>query len=255
VLASKVRVLPGKPPVDRVLCHGGTRSGDRAGGGTATIAVVTVVAGVDACRGGWVAIALDRGQFSTAVFATSFPDLLARCIRAEAIGVDIPIGVPDEGLRAADVAARAFVGPRRGSVFPTPPRAALAAGSYAEARSIVPSLSAQSFAIGRKIIEVEACLDDERVFEVHPEVSFATLAGHHLRHSKRSWNGQMERRQLLEVAGIILPNELPIGDVAADDILDAAAASWTAARKATGKAATLPLEPPIRGGRVVAIWR
>jgi Protein of unknown function (DUF429) len=46
------------------------------------------------------------------------------------------------------------------------------------------------------------------VIEVHPEVSFAALAGRPLRNSKRSWNDQMEQRRLLASAGIELPDEL-----------------------------------------------
>jgi predicted RNase H-like nuclease len=114
-------------------------------------------------------------------------------------------------------------------------------------------LSAQSFALGKKILEVEGCLE-ERVFEVHPEVSFAALARRQLLHSKRSWNGQMERRQLLAMAGIELPDDLVAGQVAADDVLDAAVAAWSAARKARGAAATLPPDPPLQDGRPVAIW-
>jgi predicted RNase H-like nuclease len=116
-----------------------------------------------------------------------------------------------------------------------------------------PSLSAQSFALGKKILEVEARLN-ERVFEVHPEVSFAALAGQHLRYSKRSWNGQMERRELLAAAGLELPDELDGGEAAADDVLDAAIAAWTAERKLRGEARTLPAEPPVVNGRAVAIW-
>lgn len=212
-----------------------------------------VVAGVDACRGGWVAIALEDGQFADSLLATTFAQLLRTLADAAAVGVDIPIGLPSEGVRAADLAARAFVGPRRSSVFPTPSRAALVATTYAEAREILPSLSAQSFALGRKILEVDDCLE-ERVFEVHPEVSFAALAGQHLRHSKRSWNGQMERRRLLTAAGVDLPNELTAGQAAADDVLDAAIAAWSAARKTRGEAATLPADPPVQDGRPVAIW-
>lgn len=145
------------------------------------------------------------------------------------------------------------VGRRRGSVFPTPPRVALAAATYAEARTLFPSLSAQSFSLRTKILEVESCLED-RVFEVHPEVSFAALAGRHLRHSKRSWNGQAERRRLLRGAGIDLPEELAAGQAAPDDVLDAAVAAWSAARKAKGEAATLPSDPPLLDGRPVAIW-
>jgi predicted RNase H-like nuclease len=213
---------------------------------------MSVVGGADAYRGGWVAIVVD-GQFAYSLLAATFANLLGNLGAAAAIGVDIPIGLPSEGVRAADVAARAFVGPRRSSVFPTPTRAALDAATYVEARRLLPSLSAQSFALGKKILEVEAALE-ERVFEVHPEVSFAALAGHHLRYSKRSWNGQMERRRLLAAAGIDLPDKLSAGQAAADDVLDAAIGAWSAARKARGEAATLPPDPPVQDGRPVAIW-
>jgi predicted RNase H-like nuclease len=212
-----------------------------------------LVAGVDACRGGWIAVVLDADQFADSISAPTFVELLGRVQDAGVVGVDIPIGLPSEGARAADVAARGFIGPRRGSVFPTPPRAALAAATYAEARRVLPSLSAQSFALRKKILEVEACLE-ERVVEVHPEVSFAALAGQPLRHSKRSWNGQMKRRRLLASAGIELPDELTAGQAAADDVLDAAIAAWSAARKDRGEAATLPADPPMQDGRPVAIW-
>jgi predicted RNase H-like nuclease len=49
------------------------------------------------------------------------------------ITIDIPIGLPDTGSRAADHAARVAVGPRWQSVFLTPIRAALEAPTYAEA--------------------------------------------------------------------------------------------------------------------------
>lgn len=216
---------------------------------------MTLVVGVDACRGGWVAILLSNGRFADSVFAPTFAGIVERLTDAAAIGVDIPIGVPSGTRRAADAAARAFVGPRRSSVFATPPQAALAAATYAEARAVVPSLSAQSFALREKILQVEASLPDERVFEVHPEVSFAALnGGKHLQHSKRSWNGQMERRRLLTTNGIVLPDEIEAERAAADDVLDAAVAAWSAFRKARGEAKTLPAHPPIEDGRMVAIW-
>lgn len=214
---------------------------------------MTVVAGVDACRGGWVAIVLEDDRFADSILAATFAQLRGALAGAAAVGVDMPIGLPSTGVRAADLAARAFVGPRRSSVFPTPPRAALEASTYAEARGVVPSLSAQSFALRKKILEVERCLD-ERVFEAHPEVSFAALADRHLLHPKRSWNGQMERRQLLAAAGIQLPDELVAGRAAADDVLDAAIVAWSAARKARCEAAALPPDAPMHDGRPVAIW-
>jgi predicted RNase H-like nuclease len=40
----------------------------------------------------------------------------------------------------------------------------------------------------------------------------------------------------------------------ADDVLDAAAAAWTARRKAVGEARSLPDPPELIRGRPVAIW-
>jgi predicted RNase H-like nuclease len=214
---------------------------------------VSYVAGVDACRGGWVAVVAEDGKFVDSVLTATFADLLKIFGKATAVGVDIPIGLPSERPRAADLEARAFVGPRRSSVFPPPPRIALAAATYAEARLLVPSLSAQSFALGRRILEVESQLE-ERVLEVHPEVSFAALAGRHLHYPKRSWNGQLERRRLLADAGLELSDHLVAGKAPADDVLDAAVAAWSATRKARGEAQTLPADPPTQEGRVVAIW-
>jgi predicted RNase H-like nuclease len=216
---------------------------------------MTVVAGLDACRSGWIAVVLEDGRFAEALVAATFAAAIHRLDRAAAIGVDIPIGLPmDNALpRPADGACRRFVGPRRGSVFPTPPRRALLAPTYAEARTILPSLSAQSYALRRKILEVDEALSDH-VFEVHPEASFTAMAGAPMRHPKRTWNGLMERRALLAAAGIEIPGDLPGCDAGADDVLDAAAVAWTAARKARGAARTLPDEPPFDGGRAVAIW-
>ena len=214
------------------------------------------VAGVDACRGGWVAVVLERGSYARALLAPGFGALLAELEGAVAVGVDIPIGLPAAGRRPADAAARAFVGPMRNAVFPTPPREALLASTYAEARKLVPSLSAQSYALRKKILEVEAHVSDGRIFEVHPEVSFAALAGRrYLQYSKRTWNGQIERRRLLAGHGIELPDEIgDAGRAGPDDVLDAAAAAWSANRFRQKKAKTLPESPPKQSGRAVAIW-
>ncbi|MBM4374493.1 MAG: DUF429 domain-containing protein [Deltaproteobacteria bacterium] len=95
-----------------------------------------------------------------------------------------------------------------------------------------------------------------RVIEVHPEASFRQLAGDHLRASKKSYNGMMQRLELLSAAGIVLPKQLSIGRVAVDDVLDAAAAAWTANRHALGISRSMP-GPELQerdGERVIAIW-
>jgi predicted RNase H-like nuclease len=199
--------------------------------------------GVDAARGGWIAVALRDGRFADAVLERRFPALLERFTDAVVIGVDVPIGLPDVGSRRrADLEARAVIGARRASVFFTPPRAALEAPTYTEARTLAPGASAQGWALRASILDVDR-VRDQRVREVHPEVSFAVLAGRPLAAAKRTWNGQRERLQLLAGAGIEIPDVLDAGLVAADDVLDAAVAAWTATRVARGEHITLPSEP------------
>jgi predicted RNase H-like nuclease len=199
--------------------------------------------GVDAARGGWIAVALEDGSFVDAVLERRFPALLERFPEAGAVGVDVPIGLPAAGeRRRADIEARRVVGPRRASVFFTPPRAALDAPTYGQARVLVPGVSAQGWALRTAILDVDR-VRDPRVHEVHPEVSFAVLAGEPLAFAKRTWNGQRERVRLLASAGIELPDRLDAGLVAADDVLDAAVAAWSAARIARGEHLTLPADP------------
>jgi len=199
--------------------------------------------GVDSARGGWIAVALVDGHFEDAVLERRFPALLERFGDADMFGVDVPIGLPEHGARRrADVDARTVVGGRRSSVFFTPSRAALEAPTYSDARSVAPSTSAQGWALRTAILDV-ARIDDPRVREVHPEVSFAVLAGSPLAFAKRTWNGQHERQTLLRGAGITIPKRLDAGLVPVDDVLDAAVAAWTATRIVRGEHVTIPPDP------------
>jgi len=211
------------------------------------------VVGIDACRGKWLAVALENGRFAGARLAREIAGLAVAWPEARAIGVDIPIGLPAEPWRLADREARVFVAERRTSVFATFPRLVLEAPSYEEAKSICvdkgwPRPSIQSYGMRHRILEVdELAAADPRVFEVHPEVSFRELAGQPLA-SKRTASGVAERRVALAGVGIEVP-ELPYP---LEDVLDAAVSAWSAARYARGEA--LPL-PPGHGERIGAIWR
>jgi predicted RNase H-like nuclease len=224
---------------------------------------VAEVAGVDAFRGGWVAVVLRDGAFAGAVAGRRFREVLAAMPAGAVVAVDIPIGLLERGWRRADAEAQRFLGRRAASVFRTPPRAVVEAGTPAEAHELCQALTGEKLSpfalnLAPRILEVEACRDEAgaRLYEVHPEVSFQALAGQGLAAGKKTWAGMVERRRLLKGAGIVLPDDLGTAGVAAvDDVLDAAVAAWSATRIAAGTAACLP-DPPERDtdSRPVAIW-
>lgn len=224
------------------------------------------VIGVDACAAGWVGISLGEGG-AVPYFATRIDELLTDAAQdgpIEVVAIDMPIGLPDRGFRQADVLARQYVGPRRASVFMTPVRAALQAETHRQAVAINHRLagvgvSIQAFALKPKILEVDQWVRHTplRVAEVHPEVSFAHLAGGHLRFPKATWAGAETRRDLLAGAGIVLTGDLGSAGAAAkvDDILDATAAAWTAQRVMQGEAECLPaVAETFSDGLPCAIW-
>jgi predicted RNase H-like nuclease len=208
------------------------------------------VAGVDGCRGGWLSAVVEDGGVPRFVLHSTFAEVLT--LDAEVIGVDMPIGLLDRGWRPCDLAARDFVGPRRASVFPTPPRAVLEAPDYEAAvresrRLTGMGVSRQSYGLRRRIFEVDSCAArDERVIEVHPEVSFCELAGEALP-SKHMPEGHAARKEVL-----VLCDTSAVARSLALDALDAAAVAWTAARYARGDAEPLPAGHERRIG---AIWR
>lgn len=228
------------------------RRGERVTPGRVGGAVGKKVLGIDAAAGEWFAVLLVDGYFAGADLQPSVSALLTRFAGVEVVAIDMPIGLPVGQSRPADAAARAFVGPERAaSVFSTPPAEVLAAATYAEAVEIARRLlgmgiSRQTYALRDCIFEVAGIArSDDRIVEVHPEVSFRALNGAPLRYSKHSWSGITERRALLSSVGILLPDDLPSGGrVAPDDVVDAAVAAWSAMRVAEGSSSTLPTEPP-----------
>jgi predicted RNase H-like nuclease len=114
-------------------------------------------------------------------------------------------------------------------------------------------LSILSWSLKAKILEAEdLCSRHNDVIEAHPEVSFRAIKGTALEFSKKAWNGQDDRRRLLELVGIRILDVLPgkSGKVPPDDILDAAAAAWTAHRFALGQAKSLPAKPVEGSGTI-----
>jgi predicted RNase H-like nuclease len=70
------------------------------------------------------------------------------------------------------------------------------------------------------------------------------MNGSPLAASKHSWTGQAERRKLLAATGITIPTDIGYaGRCSVDDVLDAAAAAWSAHRVRAGSGQCLP-DPP-----------
>lgn len=178
--------------------------------------------------------------------AGSFADLLA--LEAAVVAVDIPIGLPEgRQRRAADLEAKARLGAQRSSVFFVPPRVVLEATTQNDATRLSRAagsvgVSIQTFHILDKVAEVDDLLrahQDDRVVEVHPEVSLRRLGGVPLP-PKRTLAGRTARLELLRswLPELALPSPRP-GRAQPDDCLDAVACAWSAARWLRGEAEVL----------------
>jgi len=235
------------------------------------------IAGLDGCRGAWAGALLDLDDPERHRCAL-FPDVAALLDAPEqplVVGIDVPIGLPDRilgGGRAADLAARAKLGPARSSVFPMPPRAAIYAADYDAAKAASRAASDPPFApsiqgynIFRYVRAVDMLLRArpelrDRIHEVHPEVAFHALnGGRPLGRPKkgpRAREGLDLRRRLLAEAG--LPGALidaRAKGVPADDHLDALAALVVARDILAGRAVPMPEVPGCDAyGLPVVIW-
>ena len=219
---------------------------------------MTPVAGVDGCRVGWIVVHEGHAEVHP-----DFAAVLAALPDDAVVAVDMPIGLVDEyevGGRECDRQARARLGRVRGtSVFPAPPRPALAARSLDAARLLGWPATKQALNIAAKIDEVDRVMTpalQRRVYEVHPELCFAELnGGLPIVSKKRRRSGRDERWTLLEGAGVARP-ERPRAGEAEDDLLDACAAAWSAGRIAQSEDQVLPSSPPCdaRGLRMEIRW-
>jgi len=179
------------------------------------------------------------------------------------VGIDIPIGLPDSTIRQADVLARKALPGKASSIFSTLTRTAYGEATRLDADAVNRGLvgqgvGAQAFALRDKIVEVDAWLRTRptvTVLEVHPEVSFATMTGAPILASKKTDDGRDQRLAALAAAGIARPSVLQGQGYAADDVLDACAVAWSAARHAAGLARSLPDPPEVfSDGIPAAIW-
>jgi predicted RNase H-like nuclease len=219
-----------------------------------------VVCGVDGCKTGWVVVwhELTSNRLWWDVVRT-LPEIAAASPRTAVIAIDVPIGLLDAGARECDREARRRLGsPRSSSVFTAPLRPLLDAHDYAEASALRrrlegKGLSRQAWGIVPKVREVDEALraDGELrqvVREVHPELCFAGMnGGRAMAARKKIAAGRTERVAVLRAQfGDVVDEALaskPSG-CQADDLLDAFAAAWTAARVAHEQEEVIPTIVP-----------
>jgi len=205
------------------------------------------VLGVDGCRGGWLWAVLDDDDRVTWHWTREIKELLEQA--ADVVAIDIPIGLPDAGIRACDVQARAALGRRGVTVFPAPVRPVLESTTYAEARRLLAdlgggSMSAQAFGIVGAVRQVDAALtpaDEARVVEAHPELAFALMGDGVALPGKRTVEGASLRVQRLTAWLPAVAQVLAEAPARArpDDVLDALACAWVARRWRAGTACVL----------------
>jgi len=239
------------------------------------------VAGVDGCPGGWLVVLrpIDDAAQAQAQLVSKFSDVLGVQPAPAIIGVDMPIGLPDVsgvGGRRADIEARANLGARQSAVFAVPSRTAVMQPVYSEAcavamRTSVPprKVSKQCFNLFLRIREIDALMTpavQARVYETHPELGFWALNGERpLGEPKKMKSrphpaGLELRRDLLSAAGYSRRfledmSAFPARHAGADDLLDAAACAWSAARIVNGTAQRFPKVPPLDSkGLRMEIW-
>ncbi len=216
------------------------------------------VLGVDACKGGWVGVVIGpdrRTWVFTAATITSLVALVRETYDVAVVAVDIPIGLPDSSGRAADAEARKALVGKSSSLFSTPTRAALEAPSYEAGRAANlaatdgrTSVSAQAYALREKVLQVDAWVRGRpgvEVVEVHPELSFARMAGAPVLASKKDPDGVRARREALAAHGIVAPPWFRGAGFGEDDLLDACAVAWTAVRHALGVSESYPEVPEV----------
>lgn len=218
------------------------------------------VAGADGCKSGWLVVAFPIGAPERATI--SLAEHIADVTTSQPLDrllIDMPIGLPDiakRGGRECDKAARALLGwPHSSSVFSPPARSALAATDYADALARnratdanAPGLSKESFYLFPRLSEVDVWITPERqtwASEGHPEVSFARMnqeqtGGGSLQPGKRTHEGRQLRHALLVGAGFHPDTWTKPKGAAWDDVFDAAALAWSAARWLGGTGIALP---------------
>jgi predicted RNase H-like nuclease len=189
--------------------------------------------GLDGYAKGWVAVRIE-GDAQELKFFRDITELLAQ--KFDRAFIDMPIGLPRSGERAADLAARAMLRPHSSRIFTGARRGLWDFASHAAANRALwargeAGVSIELWHLGKKIRELDAAMTlrlQTKIREAHPELVFLRLNGGVPLASKHTEEGVRLRRSLLRSCGFRsldrwLRNDRIGSGAKADDVLDACA--------------------------------
>ena len=215
-----------------------------------------MIAGVDGCKQGWVGVWLDNsGSLAGAAFCTTLEELLQGIPNLMTAGVDMPIQLLDAPARPADTHARKALVPERGRIeYPALPLFViedrwLSAGFEEvnqECRQLYGrAFSRQSLHLRNKIAEV-----NEVSRNGFPVIEPSGLSFTAMNNSKPPGFQKSGRDPgaFCKARNISMGQRFTSSAAAADDIIDAAAAAWSAHRFSFGKA--YPRKPTCQQPRI-----
>ena len=214
--------------------------------------------GIDWMKPCWVAAEFNGDSLSIRKL-THISEINAYYPDADAVLIDIPVGIPENTEEAAarpDREARCLLPVnRKPSIFPVPCRQAIGMDTYEKAcaeneRILGRRLTSQSYGFSKMIRQVDEFLDMDdgwknRLTESHPEVAFQRLNnGKGLRHSKHTEAGIAERIAIVQACGAD-PIPLFAGFAAKqyEDVLDAVCLALTAKLGCENGFHTIPENP------------
>lgn len=195
-----------------------------------------IALGLDGYSRGWVAVLID-GTRRDVLLLGSISELLT--MKFDRAGIDMPIGLPQQGLRACDLEARAMLRPHAARVFTGARRGLWDHASHEAANRVLrrrgeAGVSIQLWNLGPKILEIDAMMTQrlqQRVREVHPELVFLRLNFGRPLPSKKTEEGIALRIRLLRREGFVELKQWiaqKSAGVKTDDILDACAVAIAA---------------------------
>jgi predicted RNase H-like nuclease len=160
--------------------------------------------GLDGIPGGWVAVDLDEHGRHRFDYANRADHLLA--VSYDRAMIDVPIGLPEQGYRACDIAARKLVGSR---VFLGARWNVWAFESYEHAnahywRNNDTGIAKQLWCIRDKLREINELMTpdlQERLQETHPALIFRRLNNYESLDNKKTVAGRAQRIALLKRHG------------------------------------------------------